>query len=261
MPSTMDVRSFGSMRIQSSSNHRLTASNCAALSASSGVGATSSIRARDAGARSASSSVRATSPSTSLRRRRRRATSRRSATAVNRCSRLSTTMRRLSAPKRRSPSAIRGAQLVRVDDVLVDLEERHVVVERLVQQDHELDEVRARLLPERLLAAAEQVGHQRGDAVRQRVGVEIVVQRVVAIRRVETDLDVVVGAAVAREDVAAPAGRSRLSLPGPGRRPCAPGRRRGTRAAARRRDTCRPRSCRSRWRRRWRCPCTGRARE
>ena len=29
MPSTMDVRSFGSMRIQSSSNHRLTASNWA----------------------------------------------------------------------------------------------------------------------------------------------------------------------------------------------------------------------------------------
>ena len=31
MPSTMDVRSFGSMRIQSSSNHRFTASNCATL--------------------------------------------------------------------------------------------------------------------------------------------------------------------------------------------------------------------------------------
>src|ERR1700675_3007739 len=34
MPSTMDVRSFGSMRIQSSSNHRLTASNWATLCAS-----------------------------------------------------------------------------------------------------------------------------------------------------------------------------------------------------------------------------------
>ena len=46
-----------------------------------------------------------------------------------------------------------GAELVRIDDVLVHLKERHVVVERLVQQDHELDQVRARLLPERLLAA------------------------------------------------------------------------------------------------------------
>ena len=111
-------------------------------------------------------------------------------------------MRRCS--RREAPLAFRdlGAQLVRVDDVLVDLEERDVVVERLMQEDHELDQVRARLLPERLLAAAEEVGHQRGDAVGQRVGVEIVVQRVVAVRRVETDLDVVVAAAVALEDVA-----------------------------------------------------------
>ena len=71
-----------------------------------------------------------------------------------------------------------------------------------MQQDHELDQVRARLLPERLLAAAKEVGHQRGDAVGQRVGIEVVVQRVVAVRRVETDLDVVVAAAVALEDVA-----------------------------------------------------------
>jgi hypothetical protein len=103
-----------------------------------------------------------------------------------------------------APLAVRdaGAQLVRVDDVLVHLEERHVVVEDLVQQDHELDQVRARLLPEGLLPAPEQVGHQRGDAVGQRVGVEIVVERVVAVHGRETDLDVVVGPAVAREDVA-----------------------------------------------------------
>ena len=128
----------------------------------------------------------------------------------------------------RSPSAILRAQLVGVDDVLVDLEQRHVVVERLVQQDHELDQVRARLLPERLLAAAKQVGHQRGDAVGQRVGIEIVVQRVVAVRRVEADLDVVVAAAVALEECRGRAGRSRLSPPGPGRRPCAPDRSRDT---------------------------------
>ena len=133
--------------------------------------------------------------------------------------------------------------------MLVDLEERHVVVERLVQQDHELDQVRAGLLPERLLAAAEQIGHERGDAVGQGVGVEIVVQRVVAVRRVETDLDVVVGAAVARQDVADLPAEVAFDLQDQAadlaRRIARP----DTRGAARRRDTCRPRSCPTRWRR------------
>ena len=71
-----------------------------------------------------------------------------------------------------------------------------------MDQDHELDEVRARLLPERLLAATKEIGHERGDAVGQRVGVEIVVERVVSIPRGETDLDVIVGTPVTREDVA-----------------------------------------------------------
>ena len=102
---------------------------------------------------------------------------------MNRCSRLSTTMRRLLAREAPLPFRDPGAQLVRVDDVLVDLEERHVVIERLMQEDHELDQVRARLLPERLLAAAKEIGHERGDAVGQRVGIEVVVQRVVAVRR------------------------------------------------------------------------------
>ena len=68
----------------------------------------------------------------------------------------------------------------RIDRAFVDIEQGHVVVQRLVQQDDELDEVGVRLLPERLFALAEQVVQQRGDAVRQRVRVEIVVQRVVA---------------------------------------------------------------------------------
>ena len=38
MPLTMEVRSLGSMRIQSSSNHRFTASNCCCLRASVGEG-------------------------------------------------------------------------------------------------------------------------------------------------------------------------------------------------------------------------------
>jgi hypothetical protein len=75
-----------------------------------------------------------------------------------------------------------GAQLVWIDDVLVHLKERDVVVEDLVQQDHELDEIGAGLLPEGLLAPAKQVGHQRGHAEGQGVGIELVVERVVPIR-------------------------------------------------------------------------------
>jgi hypothetical protein len=100
------------------------------------------------------------------------------------------------------PVADPRSQFVRVDDVLVDLKERDVVIEDLVQQDHELHEVRARLLPERLLPTPKQVGHQGGDPIGQRVGVEIVVERVVPIRRVETDFDVVVLPPVLLEDVA-----------------------------------------------------------
>jgi hypothetical protein len=43
--------------------------------------------------------------------------------------------------------------------VLVDLEQGDVPIERLMQQDHELHQVRARLLPEGLLAAPEQARH------------------------------------------------------------------------------------------------------
>ena len=94
------------------------------------------------------------------------------------------------------------AELVRIDDVLVHLKERHVVIERLVQEDHELDQVRARLLPEGLLAPAKEVRHERGDAVGQRISVEVVVQRVVPVPRRETDLDVIVGTSATREHVA-----------------------------------------------------------
>ena len=93
-----------------------------------------------------------------------------------------------------------GAELVWVDDVLVDLEERDVVVEDLMQEDHEFDEIRAGLLPEGLLPFAEEIRHQRRDAVRQ------------ARRRrgrcaagcsgtgVETDFDVIVAASVVLEE-------------------------------------------------------------
>lgn len=69
------------------------------------------------------------------------------------------------------------AQLVRADDVPVDLKERHVVIEHLMQQDDELHEIRARLLPEPLFTPIEKIGHERGNAVRQRVGIEVVVEQ------------------------------------------------------------------------------------
>src|SRR5258708_30648777 len=94
-----------------------------------------------------------------------------------------------------------GAELVRIDGVFIDLKERDVIIEDLMQEDHELDEVCARLLPERLLAAAEEIGHERGNAVGQGVGVEIVVEWVVPVRRGEADLDVVVAASVTYKDV------------------------------------------------------------
>jgi hypothetical protein len=70
-----------------------------------------------------------------------------------------------------------------------------------MQQNHELEQVRARLLPERLLAATKQVGHQGGNAVGERVRIEVVVQRIVPLLRREADLDVVVAAVVTLEDV------------------------------------------------------------
>ena len=79
-----------------------------------------------------------------------------------------------------------------VDGAFVDVEQGHVVVSDLVQLDDELDEVRVGLLPERLLAFAEQIVQQRRDVVGQCVGVEIVVQRVVAVVGVQVDFDVVV---------------------------------------------------------------------
>ena len=91
---------------------------------------------------------------------------------------------------------------VRVDGGLVDVEQGHVVVDDLVQQDDELDQVGIGLLPERFLAATEQVVEQRGDAIGQRVGLEVVVERVVAVRGVEADLEVVVAAPVQRHQLA-----------------------------------------------------------
>ena len=153
MPSTMDVRSFGSIRIQSSSNQRLTASNRAALSDHS----VRRLHLLDSPRRSSRRAACPPRPRTSPSRLRVAVLAvvpgpRHQRVPSTGCPRFSTITRRLFARNRRSPSSIRALQLVRVDDVLVNLEQRHVVVQRLVQQDHELHQVRARLLPERLLA-------------------------------------------------------------------------------------------------------------
>src|ERR1700685_3241021 len=75
----------------------------------------------------------------------------------------------------------------RRDGALVDIEEGDVVVGDLMEKDDELDEVGVRLLPERLLATAEKVVQKRGDVVREGVGVEVIVKRVVAVLGIEAD--------------------------------------------------------------------------
>ena len=66
-----------------------------------------------------------------------------------------------------------------------------------MQEDDEFDQIRVCLLPEGFLASAEEVVQQRCDVVRQSVGVEVVVERVVAIFGIEADFDVVLGPVVA----------------------------------------------------------------
>ena len=73
------------------------------------------------------------------------------------------------------------------DRALVDVEEGDVIVGDLVKKDDEFDEVGVRLLPEWFLATAKEIVQERGDVVREGVGVEIVVKRVVAVLGIEAD--------------------------------------------------------------------------
>ena len=74
-----------------------------------------------------------------------------------------------------------------VDRTLVDIEQGHIIKRNLMKKDDELDEIRVCLLPEGFLASPEEVIQERGDVVGQSVGVEIVVQGVVAILGIEAD--------------------------------------------------------------------------
>src|SRR5579862_2729015 len=69
-----------------------------------------------------------------------------------------------------------------------------------MKKDDELHEVGIGLLPERLLALAEEIVEQRGDAVSKSVGVLIVVEGVVTIGGFEADLNVVLWPPVPCED-------------------------------------------------------------
>src|SRR5260221_13717352 len=69
-----------------------------------------------------------------------------------------------------------------------------------MNKDDEFDEVGVRLLPEGLLSTSEKVVQERGDVVRQGVGVEVVVERVVAVLGIETDFDVILGPLVTLKD-------------------------------------------------------------
>src|SRR5882762_4610697 len=75
----------------------------------------------------------------------------------------------------------------RRDGALVDIEEGYVVVGGLMKKDDEFDEVGVRLLPEGLLSTSEKVVQERGDVVREGVGVEVVVEIFLSVLGRQTD--------------------------------------------------------------------------
>ena len=89
---------------------------------------------------------------------------------------------------------------IRVDRTFIDVEKSDVIESHFMEQDDELDEVRVGLLPEGFLAAAEKVVQQRSDVVGERVGVKVVVKRVVAILGCEADFDVIADTPVPGQD-------------------------------------------------------------
>src|ERR1700683_3316489 len=98
------------------------------------------------------------------------------------------------------------------DRALIDIEERDVVVGDLVEKDDELHEVGVSLLPERFLAAAEEIVQERGDIVGEGVRIEVIVERVVAVFGIETDFDVILGSLVTIQDVSYLAAKVPLHL-------------------------------------------------
>src|SRR5580704_388456 len=89
---------------------------------------------------------------------------------------------------------------LRINCALINVKERDVIESNLVQKNDELDEIGVRLLPERFFTPPEQIIQERSDTVRQSVGVQIVVERVVPVFRFETDFNVVFQSSVTTED-------------------------------------------------------------
>jgi hypothetical protein len=94
-----------------------------------------------------------------------------------------------------------SSPLIGRNGALVDIEKSHVIVGDLVKQNDELHEVCIRLLPEGFFPLAEQIVQERGDAVCQRVGIEVVVQWVVAVLGIEADFDVILCTAMPGENL------------------------------------------------------------
>jgi hypothetical protein len=76
----------------------------------------------------------------------------------------------------------------------------NVVVEDFVEEDDELYEVGIRLLPERFFPLAKHVVEERRNAIRERIGVEFVMEWVVPPRAVEAHLEIVPFPPVRREN-------------------------------------------------------------
>ncbi len=98
----------------------------------------------------------------------------------------------------------------RADDGAEDVEHGHVPVADPMQHDDVPYKVCVALLPEWFFALAPDGGDDGGDIERQRIGVRIIVERVIADVAGERDFDVILDASAAASVSFAPDGRGRL---------------------------------------------------
>ncbi len=79
------------------------------------------------------------------------------------------------------PSSSFDCECRRIDGAMVDVVERHVVVDELVKEDDELDDVGSGHRPEGILPLPEELVDEARERIGESVGVEIVMEWVVAI--------------------------------------------------------------------------------
>lgn len=89
-----------------------------------------------------------------------------------------------------------------VDGAVINVEESDVAIDEPMQEDDELHDVGRGHGPERIASFTEVERDEAREGIRERVGVEIVFEWVVAVVAVERDLDIVVFAPVRRENLA-----------------------------------------------------------